>query len=96
MKKTTVKLKWVFWFRVEKWRTDFRTKIRGANYIEFWLYFFRISIGMPWAKAFVEYEVGHPLGIGVKGIEKNNNEILRNCKSIRVYMPSKKYTLTTP
>ena len=48
--KDKIKFPWVLWFSISKrkqwfsywWRT------RGANYVEFQVWIFRITIGMPW------------------------------------------------
>jgi hypothetical protein len=90
--KKTIRLKWVFWLHIEKYVTNYYHKTRGANFFEFVKWGYKINIGMPWAKPFVEYEVTHQLGVGVKGIEKKNKDIL-SAPGIKILMPKVKYTL---
>jgi hypothetical protein len=47
---------WVFWIHIKRrpqW-FSYWWKTRGANYIEFQVWIFRISIGMPWLKYVLE------------------------------------------
>jgi hypothetical protein len=92
--KKIIKLRWVLWFHIQKYDTNYYRNTKGANFFEFVRWGYKISIGMPWAKPFVEYEVLNSYGIGVKGIEKNNKDII-SAPGFKILMPAIKYTLIT-
>jgi hypothetical protein len=55
------KFPWIAWFRIEI-RKDwfcFFFKTRGSNFLEFQIWIFKISIGMPWKKHVLEYWYQH-------------------------------------
>jgi len=49
------KVNWVFWFNVSIRRNWFSYfwKTRGANFIEIQFFIFKISIGLPWHKNYI-------------------------------------------
>lgn len=55
MEKKNRKVGWVFWIKIEYRKNwfSFFWKTRGANYIEFQIWVFKISIGLPWKKRVV-------------------------------------------
>jgi hypothetical protein len=74
----TANYPWVFWIDISyrpKWFKWFWST-RGANYIEFQVIIFRISIGMPWIKDVVS---ANQRDFGsAKCIHKTNKDNLRN------------------
>lgn len=88
-----VKVSWVFWLHIERYRTDYYRRVRGANYIEFVKFGFRVSIGMPWNIHVVKYEVLNSYGRQVEGLEKTNKEILL-APGFSIRMPKIKYILS--
>lgn len=88
-----VKISWVFWITIERYRTNYYRAVRCANSFEFVKFGFRVSWGMPWAKSFVRYECLNSYGIGVEGIEKNNKEML-SAPGFKIKMPKVKYIIS--
>lgn len=91
--KKTVKIGWVFWVTVERYRTNYYRAVRCANSFEFVKFGFRVSWGMPWAKSFVEYHCLNSYGYQSEGIEKRNEEMLANKRGFKIRMPKMKYTI---
>jgi hypothetical protein len=89
----TAKISWVLWLHIERYRTNYYRKVRGANYFEFVKFGFRVSIGMPWNIHVVKYEVLNSYGRQVEGLEKTNKEILL-APGFRIRMPKVKYILS--
>ena len=60
--KTTKKTNWVFWFKISirrKW-FSYWWSTRGANFKEYQIWIFKISIGQPWLHDVIEQETkGH-------------------------------------
>lgn len=57
------KFPWVFWINITKrpqW-FSYWWKTRGSNYIEFQVWKFSISIGMPWHQSVLNYMASDPL-----------------------------------
>ena len=89
-----VKISWVLWLSIRKYGANYRyyRKTRCSNSFEVVWLGLRISVGRPWHKTVVEYEVLNSYGRQVEGIEKVNKQNL-DAPGFRIRMPKKKYIL---
>jgi hypothetical protein len=70
------KVGWVFWFTVEKRKGWFKKfwKTRGSNYMEFQIYDWKITIGLPWHKDVIaKANQSYPLE-GINHMLKTNEQ----------------------
>lgn len=88
----TANYPWVFWINISyrpQWFKKF-WKTRGANYVEYQVWVFKISIGQPWFKGALD---AHQRDYGsAKHIHKTNQDILHNTKLSILIKPKTKPT----
>lgn len=77
-------LPWVFWMHISIRRDWFSYwwSTRGANFVEFQVWIFCISIGRPWLKSVIESKI-HQYG-SAYSIKKTNEENLKLPMSILI------------
>lgn len=78
---------WVFWLRISvrtKWFNNY-WRTRGANHLEMQIWIFRISIGRPWVKMYLD---AHSRDYGsAKYVHKSNKENLKYWFSFKMKPP---------
>jgi len=74
----------VFWLKISIRKTWFSYwwKTRGANFLEFQVWIFRISIGMPWYQGYLD-SVKKDYG-SLNTIEESNKGNLKHWLSIKI------------
>lgn len=93
MRNEVVKVGWIFYFSIRKISDKtISYKTRGANFFSFICKGYALHIGMPYSKAFVKYHVHNSYGLGVAGLERENEAML-SADGFKLKMPKKKYVL---